>query len=76
MKFKIDEKLVPLREILLESGDERLVPVVIDGHHVVVDGGFVLPVANEIDDSIALEQTTRFSISTIDDDDDNEWFGI
>ena len=66
VKFKVGEKLVLLRDLLLESGDERLVPVVVDGHRVVVGGGFELPVANETDDPIELEQTTCFSVSTID----------
>ena len=52
-----------------------------------MNGGFVLPVANETDDPITLDQTARFSVSVIDDEDDDvrsgdrhaddgdEWFG-
>ena len=69
VKFKVDRKLVPPRDLLLEPSDEHFVPVVVDGYQVVVGGGFALPVANETDNPIELEQTTRFSVSTIGGDD-------
>ena len=72
---KVGEKFVPLRDLLLESDDERFVPIVADRHKVTTDCGFVLPIANKTDDPTELEQTTRLSVSTIDDkDDDDEWF--
>ena len=70
--FKVGEQLVPLRELLLESSDAR-VPSTVDGHRAVVEGGFVLPVANETDDLIEFKSTTRFLVSTIGDEDDDEW---
>ena len=54
VRFEVDEKLVPLCNIMLESSDARFVSIVTDGHRVVVDGGFVLPVTNETDDPIAI----------------------
>ena len=41
VKFKVDEKHVPLRELVLESndGDGRFVPILVDGHKVFMEGG-------------------------------------
>ena len=73
MMYNVNEKYVPLRDLSLESSDARFVPVVADGQRVVVEGGFVLPVADETGDLIELKSTTRFSVSTIDDEDDDTW---
>ena len=74
--FKADEKFVPPRDLVLESGDDdgRFVPTAVDGHKAVVGDGFVLPVASESDDPIELKSTTHFSVSTIDNEDGDEWF--
>ena len=34
VSFKVDEKFVPLRDLVLESGDARFVPIVTDRHKV------------------------------------------
>ena len=53
--FKIDEKFVLLRDIVLESDDARFVSIVADRHKVVIDGGFVPSVVNETGGPIELE---------------------
>ena len=74
VKFNVDEKFVPLREILLEPGDASFVSAVVGGHRAIVEGGFVLQVANKTDDLIELKSTTRFTVSTVEDEDEDEWF--
>ena len=38
VKFKVDEKPVPLRDLLLDSSDERFLPAIVDWYQVVTDG--------------------------------------
>ena len=57
---------------MLESSAGRFVSIVADGYRAVVDGGFVLPAANEPDDPMTLDQTVRFSVSVVNDKGDNE----
>ena len=65
---------MPLRGLLLESSDARFGPMVVGGHQVVVDGGFVLPITNETGGPIELKQTTCLSVSNIGGDDGDMWF--
>ena len=74
IKFNVDGKHVPLCDLVLESddGDGRFVSVATGGHKVVVEGGFVLPVADESDDPDELKSTACFSVSTTGDEGDND----